>query len=181
MDHPVLHVKKGIPVYDDRNPEESLARMDAGTARRRIEPPSVRQRPRRGRGPRGRGVLVAVLILVVAAVVIVRMLPGSGPRANIDGWHAFLQARPAGSELLVGVAFSRLSRAFGGTDSNQTEASVTFFIPATGERLVTSGTLSGQRGVLQGAMPYTSAARSLEADVHVGGKSRRLVLNIPGR
>lgn len=178
MDHPVLHVKKGSVVYDDTNPEESLARMDAGKARRRSEPPPPRPRARRGRGLSGRGVLIAVLVLVVAAIVILRILPGSGPRANIDGWHAFLQARPSGSGLFVGVAFSRLPHVFGGTDSGQVEASITFFLPATGERLVVSGLLSGSRAVLRGTMPYTSAARVLEADVRIGEKSKRLVLNI---
>jgi len=164
--NPILHIRKGVEVYDDK---EAGRKQTSGQVPAPEKPPL---RPGRFRGVfrKGRGPLLPVLILVIAALLILRLMPRSVERANVGGWHAYLQARVMGSDLLVGVAFSRLP----GSPETPAEASVTFFLPATGERVIVPGELAGQRAVLRGRMAYSSSARVLEAEVRVGSEVRRL-------
>ena len=103
MKHPILHIRKGVEAYDD---EAEVRRQESRAAA--PEKPPVRPGRFRGVFRKGRGPLLPVLILVIAALLILRMVPRSVERANIDGLHALLQARVMGRDLLVGVAFSRL-------------------------------------------------------------------------
>jgi hypothetical protein len=167
--HPILHIRKGVEVYDD---EAEVRRRESRAAA--PEKPPVRPGRFRGVFRKGRGPLLPVLILVIAALLILRMVPRSVERANIDGWHALLQARVMGSDLLVGVAFSRLS----GSPDIPAEATVMFFLPGTGERIIVPGKLSGQRAVLRGRMTYSPAARVLEAEIRIGAESKTLSLGI---
>jgi hypothetical protein len=79
--------------------------------------------------------------------------------------------------ILVGVAFSRLPGASLDLEAPQA-ASAAFLLPATGEQLVVSGSVSGQRSVLLGRMRYSDSVKMLEAQVRVGTESRRLFLSV---
>lgn len=178
MKHPVLRVKKGKRAYDDR--EDRLAEEIESAARRhRPQVHSERHRPGSFLRMR-RGSLVPLFFAVLIAAIILRVLPKSSSRAEIDGWHVALQARVFGETLDVGVAFSRLGPAgpgFGGTGQR---VSVVFVLPETGEEVQAQGTLSYPRVALRARMRYVSTERTLRATVQIEGQSRILFLPVPG-
>lgn len=173
MKHPILHVRKGVERYEDH--EESRER--ARSMRTERDEPPPRQKGLRAVLRRSRGSLLPILILVLAVIIILRVLPRSTERADINGWHAQLQARVFGDGILVGVGFSKLPGITTDLEPPVT-ASAAFLLPATGEQLVVSGSLSGQRSALRGRMRYSGSERMLEALVRVGAESRRLFLSL---
>lgn len=173
MKHPILHVRKGVERYEDE--EESRER--ARSIRAEKAEPAPRQGGLRALLRRSRGSLLPILILALAVIIILRVMPRSTERANIDGWRAQLQAQVLEDGILVGVAFSRLPGVSTDLAAPQA-ASAAFLLPATGEQLVVSGSLSGQRSVLRGRMRYSGSEKMLEALVRVGTESRRLFLSV---
>lgn len=173
MKHPVLRVKKGTTIYEDRQDGITEER----TADKREQQRESREKKRgvlwflRLR----RGSLLPVIILVLIALVILRALPRSASRANIDGWHASLQARVFEDTLRVGVGFSLL-----GSGRLGSRASVLFILPDTGARAEASGLLPESRVALREQMPYTGRERTLRAIVTIDGQTRTLVLSLPG-
>ena len=173
MKHPVLRVKKGTTTYEDRQDRITEERT-AEEREQRLAPPGKKRsvfaflRIRRGS-------LLPILILVLIALVILRALPRSESRGNIDGWHAALQARVFEETLRVGVGFSLLRA--GRTGSL---ASVLFTLPDTGVQVATSGVLRESRTALREQMPYTGRERTLRAIVTIDGQSGTLTLSLPG-
>jgi hypothetical protein len=176
MKHPVLRVKKGKESYDDR--ENRLAEANAA---REFHYPAKPEKRRSGSLPRMRpGSLLPLFIIVLIAAVLLRVLPRSAARANIDGWHALLQARVFGDTLHVGVAFSRLNPEGTGVDGTRQMVSVIFALPDTGEEVQALGILSDSRVALRSQMRYVASEKTLRAIVRVDGQSRTLSIPIHG-
>jgi hypothetical protein len=173
MKHPVLRVKKGTTTYDDR--EDRIVAERAAEVRE--------QRRARKEKKHGvlrllrirRGSLLPILILVLIALVILRSLPRSASRANINGWHAVLQARIFEDTLRVGVGFSQL-----GPRGPGSLASVLFVLPDTGAQVGAEGVLQEPRAALRARMHYTGREKTLRAIVTIDGQSRTLSLSLPG-
>ncbi|HUI69708.1 MAG TPA: hypothetical protein VL354_04250 [Spirochaetia bacterium] len=177
MKRPVLRIKKGKDIYDDE--ENRSVGRDADDA---PGPASTGGTPR----PRGsllrlrRGSLLPLLILAVIIAIVLRYVPLSTSRADIDGWHASLQAEVAGGTLEVGVGFSRLGSDRAAVNRKPQPVSVVFAVPDTGEQVGAFGALSDSRVALKARMHYTASVRTLRAIVRINGESRTLSLSIPG-
>ena len=180
MKHPVLRVKKGKESYDDRPPRGPVPPGGGGQEGDDTQRP--RDRPRR----RGmlfrmrRGSLMPLLILVVIAAVLLRVIPRSASQANLEGWHAALQARVLMDTLEVGVAFSRLGGARENANDTPAAASVLFVLPDTGEQTEAFGELSGSRMALRTRMRYIASEKVLRAVVNINGELRTLSLPLKG-
>jgi len=178
MKYPVLRIKRGKETYDDKEKRP----FERDTFERETEDGSgSTNRPAKRRGLLfriRRGSLLPLLILVVVAAIILRMMPRSGSRANIDGWHASLQAQVFGDTLEVGVGFSRLGSST--VDGRPQAVSVLFVLPDTGERVEAFGALSDSRAALKSRMRYAASEKTLRAVVRINGESRTLSLPITG-
>jgi len=180
MKQPVLRVKKGKESYDDRPPRGPVPPGRGGQEGNDAE--RSRDRPRR----RGmlfrmrRGSLMPLLILVVLAAVLLRVIPRSASRANLEGWHAALQARVLMDTLEVGVAFTRLGGVRENANDAPATASVLFVLPDTGEQTEAFGELSGSRVALRTRMRYIASEKVLRAVVNINGELRTLSLPLKG-
>jgi len=175
MKRPILRVRKGSESYDDHAVYSSAQQW-----REEDTTPQVPGRSQR-RGllfKMARGSLLPVLILVVIAVVFLRVVPQFAARANIDGWHAVLEAHAKADMLEVGVAFSRLNHLPESESGPPVMVTIRFMLPDTGERTEAFGTLAGQRVALRSLLHYASSERTLRATVTVKGESRVLSLSL---
>jgi hypothetical protein len=170
MKHPVLHVKKGVPVYDD-----SLEEREA--PRRAAEPVS---RFRAGKGRRrGRLAFLPLLILALALVFVFRFIPRKPPNvAVLAGWEAVLRAAPHEGAVLAGVTFKRAA----GDPVPETPpiALVRFFCPQTGERQAVFEALARSPYTIHVSMKDSPAVRIVQAEVVIGDQKKFLAV-VPRR
>jgi hypothetical protein len=180
MKHPVLHVKKGAPVYDDSREERE--------APRRAAEPVSRFRFRAGKRRRRGGLtFLPLLVLALALVFVFRFIPGKPlNHAVLAGWQAVLRAAPRDGVLLVGVTFirTRPPAAPGSAAANTAPepapiARVSFYCPATGEKQAATEPLVRSPFTIHARMVNGAAVRSVQAEVIIGDQKRFLSV-VPG-
>jgi hypothetical protein len=165
MKHPVLHVKKGVPVYDDAR-EEPPRRTTAPVPRSRF-------RPRRRRGGRGGLTFFPLLILALALVFVFRVVPRKPSNvAQVAGWETVLRATPHEGAVLVGVTFARPAGA--PVPEPPPVALVRFFCPQTGEKQSLMEALVRSPFTIHASMKNEAAVRTVQAEVSIGGQVKTL-------
>jgi hypothetical protein len=158
--HPVLRVRKGVPLYDDAPPD--LPTPDPKPA---VPAPSRRKRRRRGR-------LIFFPLMVIALVVAGLTLWAPSPgTARFPGWQARLEASASGERIVVAVTFT----ARGGA-GRVSQARVHASLPDTGDAVDFAGAIESPAATLSGELPLPSSVKSLRADITVDGVSRTIVL-----
>lgn len=172
MKGPVLRIRKGVRVYDDR--EQELA------------PPPRAPVPRTGRrarqsGRRGRLTFLPLLVLVLAIVVVLRVVPRvQTNRAVIGGWSTTLHAALYKDDaLLVGVTFVKEGPASPIENGPQAEARIV--LPDTGQEISLSGILEKSPMTLRGQMEYSPRVKKVQAEVRVGAERKTLTLTARAR
>ena len=170
MKHPVLHVRKGVPVYDDSQ-EEPPWRAAAPV------PPSGFRPGRRGgrrRGRRGGLTFFPLIILALALVFVFRVVPRKPSNvAVVAGWETVLRGAPHGGAGLGGVTFTR--PAGSPVPEPPPVALVRFFSPQTGERQALMETLSRSPFTIHASMRDEAAVRTVQAEVIIGEQKKTLV------
>jgi hypothetical protein len=166
MKNPVLRIRKGIPVYDDRQ-------EDLPPPPRTPDPPRPRWRPARRRG---RLTVLPLLALALALVVVFRVLPRAQTnRAVIGGWNTTLRASAHQDSLLVSVTFVKEAAA-GVPIVDGPQAAVRIVLPDTGQETILTGVLSKSPITLRGQMGYSARVTRVQADVSVGSDRKTLRL-----
>jgi hypothetical protein len=174
MDHPVLRVRKGAQVYDDRAASgfDAEARKAMLEAKRALASGRGRRKKRRGRLA-----FLPLLILALGLVAVIRLAPrGPQSRATISGWQATLRASRAGDELVVGVTFElRPSSA----PAAAADASVRVDFGGTADSAVISAPLERSPMTLYARAPAPPAGTRVSAEVRVAADRHILAVSAP--
>jgi hypothetical protein len=177
MNHPVLRVKKGVPLYDDSQEEREPPRREpTPAARRRMRPGSRRRR--------GGLTFLPLLVLALALVFVFRVMPRKPPNtATLAGWDLVLRAAPHEGALLVGVTFTRsvVRRVFIRSEATPVPeppqaAVVTFSSPQTAEKRVVTDSLVRSPFTVHARMLDEPPVNMMQAEVDVGGQKRLLAV-----
>jgi hypothetical protein len=169
MKQPVIRVKKGAVIYDDRQ-----AAADAQPWRPRLTPAgrSRRRPPRRG------SVFFPLLVLAAALALVFWILPArrSTNSAVLDGWKAELRAEVFEGALLAGVTFIRAGDA--PVPNPPPIAIVRFLVSGTGERIAVTEALERSPYTVRARLSDQPRARSISAEVLIGDKKKILAAQI---
>jgi hypothetical protein len=173
MNHPVLHIKKGAIIYDDRDAQR------ASEIPRPALPgsgPFVSRRRRRRRGPY---TFIPLLVVAMGLFIIFRVIPNTPvSRAVLSGWQATLHVTPYKNRLIVGVTFVSRAQIVDGA-SSASPVSVRIFQPDSGTRIQVEGVLEKSPMTLRGELVRTSASKIVEAEVNIREAHTRLWLPVP--
>lgn len=175
MKGPVLRIRKGVRVYDDREQEQAPPPREPA--------PQPGRRARQG-GRRGRLTFLPLLVLVLAVVVVLRVVPKTQTnRAVIGGWSTTLRATLFQDDtLLVGVTFVKEGPgAAAAPVENGPRAEAKVVLPDTGQEILLSGILEKSPITLQGQMEYSSKVKKVQAVVSVGAERKTLTLTARAR
>ncbi len=175
MKPPELKVKKDAErdVVFHYSREERLAMASAPKGPRSVSGGFFRGFFRRGRLPSLLPLLVVALVVVVGFKFIV---PRSSSSATLSGYEAVLRASLYADALLVSVTFTPLAGAR--SAAGPLDATVSFALPDTGERLLLSEALGDQPSTIRGRMKYIGKERKITAEVRLGGKAASLSLGL---
>jgi hypothetical protein len=169
MKPPILHVKKGVEIYDDVRQEELRARLKAAAE-------EAEARPRR-RGVR-RGLTFLPLAVIGLALAAALQLAWPRDTARFSGWDARLRAVPYGGVVLFSVTFTpRLPGAQQGAGT--LTAVVTVPVPDTKSAVNLTGELGSEEVTLRGQFPLPEKSRRVRADIVVGGERRSVSVTLP--
>ena len=172
MKNPVLHIKKGVEVYEDPHAgsEPQPPRPRAPTVR------TFPRKPSRSPGRRGRLAFVPLVVVAIVLVVVFRIVPRAPTnRATMMGWNTVLRAMPYGDMLLVSVTFIQAASP-GPNGPPAQKVVVHVLLPETGEQLMLSEDLMRSPTTLRGQMRPTQAVERFLATVSIGNQTRTLTL-----
>jgi hypothetical protein len=174
MKNPVLHIKKGIELYDAPSagrPSEPARRSALGERGYQGKAPRTSRR-------RGRMTLFPLLVLAIALVFVFRLIPRAPTnRATLGGWDVVLRATPYGEALLVSVTFTQgAASAAAAAGRPAPLATVRFILPDTGEHLTLADDIPKSPTTLRARLHYGEGVNKVVATVSVGTDTRTLTL-----
>jgi hypothetical protein len=169
MKQPVIRIKKGAVVYDDRQAQD-----DARVWRPRLTPVARS----RHRAPRRRSVFFPLLVLAVVLVVVIVYVQQrqTADTAVLDGWKAELHAQIYEGALLAGVTFIRAGDA--PIPVPPPVAIVRFKVPGARETTAVTGALERSPFTISARLAGQARASTISAVVILGDQEKTLAARI---
>jgi hypothetical protein len=160
MKHPVLRIRKGAFVYDDKEQRQAPQAYPASAKIPLRKPRKTRSRKRRA------GLTFLPLLVLAFGLLIVFQVILRSPRDRtaIAGWQLVLRATRTDDTLIVGVTFIAEQKTIV-PSAAPSEAVVQVLVPETGDRMTLTGQLSRSPITLRGELPYAARMKAVEAGV----------------